>query len=140
MKTHFQFFEDEKLFIIKYVGKFSFDKYVEQVHKFTKREEWLFVENILVDIRNTDFNMPLDKIDELVDVKENNDKTKEVNTVHLVASPPETVVVHLYQEPLKAKKYKMNYCTTLEKAKELLRFSNSPENLDHRINQLKYTD
>lgn len=139
MITRYQFFEEENLFIIKYIGDFSFEKYVQQVREFTKTDNWLFVENVLVDVRETNFELIFEEIDKLIDVKQKDLKSKKVNTVHLVGSPSATVISHLYQEPLKAEKFKLNYCTTIIKAKELLNYSKSFENLESVIDNLKNT-
>lgn len=138
METHFQFFEDEKLFIVSYIGEFSIDKYSQQVNEVTNSLEWSFVEKILVDMRSTNFNMPLDKINDLVEIKENKLNKKETITIHLVDSPSETVASHLYQAPLKEKKFNLNYCSTVKKAKDLLNFSKSADDLELRINNLKH--
>lgn len=138
METHFQFFEDEKLFIVSYIGEFSIDKYSQQVNEVTNSLEWSFVEKILVDMRSTNFNMPLDKINDLVEIKENKLNKKETITIHLVDSPSETVASHLYQAPLKEKKFNLNYCSTVKKAKDLLNFSKSADVLELRINNLKH--
>lgn len=138
METHFQFFEDEKLFIVSYIGEFSIDKYSQQVNEVTNSLEWSFVEKILVDMRSTNFNMPLDKINDLVEIKENKLNKKETITIHLVDSPSETVASHLYQAPLKEKNFNLNYCSTVKKAKDLLNFSKSADDLELRINNLKH--
>lgn len=138
METHFQFFEDENLFVIKYTGEFSIEEYSKQVIESTNKDEWSFVEKILVDIRLTKFNIPIKKISELIDIKENKLSQKELVTVHLVATPSETVATHLYQARLKEKKFKLNYCSTVQKAKELLNLSKSSSELELRINNLNH--
>lgn len=59
--------------------------------------------------------------------------------MHLLETPSETVFAHLCKEPLEAKRYNVNYCTTVARVKELFNYSKSSEDLDLRINQLRYT-
>lgn len=136
MKIKFQFFKDEKLFIVKYSGEFSIEKYSQHVTEVTNRLEWKFIEKILVDLRSTKFNLPLQKIKKLIEIRVEKLNQKELITIHLVDSPTETVASHLYQAPFK-KKFNLNYCSTIQKAKELLSFEKTKNDLEFKINNLK---
>ncbi len=135
MEIQFQIFKDKNLLIQKYKGSFSIENYKAQVVNMVNNPDWKYIDKVLVDLRNINVKNVLQHIEELAEIKENIIKKKHV-TVHLVDEPSTTVFSHLYKEELKEKNYNINYCSTIEKAIELLNSNTSKKELEEMISNL----
>ncbi|NOR28015.1 MAG: hypothetical protein GQ540_05755 [Lutibacter sp.] len=135
MEIQFQIFKEKNLLIQKYKGNFSIPKYKAQVIKIINNPDWKNIDKVLVDLRNINLKNVLQHIEELVEIKENIINKKYV-TVHLVDEPSTTVFSHLYKEELKEESYNINYCSTIEKAIELLKSNTSKRELEEMISNL----
>jgi hypothetical protein len=138
MKINYQTFNDNKLLVVRFEGKFSIDRYKQHVFYLKETPEWKSIEKNLVDLRSVvDFKLELEDIQTIVDIGDNLIK-KNILSVQLVDKPILTVFTHLIQEGFSKYNLKSDYCYTLDRAIELLKLNKTTKELELIINNLEY--
>ena len=145
MEIRYQYFEEEKLLIQKFIGLFSLESYKNnssRIHQNLKMKE---IKKVLIDFRDLKINKNKDdflddfddRIEEIVDYRKEINKNELANKaivlVMWVDKPFPTTIVHLFQENFSKMKY--NYCSTEEKVIEILNIKPN-FNLSSKVNNL----
>lgn len=131
VKIKYQFFEDENLFIQKYSGSFSIEKYQAYTSFIVGYITTKPIKKVLIDFREftfsditEDFSQNLNKVVEIRKrINENELKNKEITLVFWVNKPMPTVIAHLFSRNFD----NYNYCSTKETVFNTL---NMKENID----------
>ena len=134
MEIKYEFFENESLFIQKYIGNFSIEHYMKFMNFMIKTKEWKSVKKVFSDFRNINLSLALENLDKLTIYRDETIKTEYFN-VFLVDNPDNTVAANLYQENLN--KYDYNYCSTIGYAINVLGLNKSEIELERIIKDLK---
>jgi hypothetical protein len=143
MEINYQLFESENLFVQKFTGIFSFEKYQTYTRYITERIATKSIKKVLVDFRELffdekpdDFNQNLQRVVEFrKNINETELKNKDISLVFLVNKPMPTVIAHLFS----ANFSNYNYCSTEEIAIKTLMLPEHLNNLDSIINNLENT-
>ena len=135
MEIQYKIFKEDKLLVQKYNGDFSIEKYQDYIRTLTNNQSWKDIELVLTDLRNVNLSPVYNNIENLITIRSNTIKKKYLN-VFLVDTPRETAILHLYQEGLIKKNYNYAYCSTIEKAIELLNSNTSEKELEEMISNL----
>jgi len=141
MEIKYQLFENENLFVQKYAGIFSIEKYQTYTRYITKRFATKSIKKVLVDFREIFFeNMPDDfnqNLQQVVEFRKNINETelknKDITLVFLVNKPIPTVIAHLFS----ANFSNFSYCSTEEIAIKTLMLPKHLHNLDCIIKNLE---
>ena len=119
MIIKYQTFVEKQLLVVRYEGAFCIDRYKQHVLKIIETPEWNSIYKILVDLRLVEIDFKIEDVAILVDIKKNVIK-KEHISVQLVDKPMITALSHLMQAEFKNFDLTTEYCSTIEKAIELL--------------------
>ena len=139
MIIKYQSFINLNLLIVSYEGDFCIDRYKEQVLDMVQQPEWEFIDKVLVDLRFCKVDMQIDDISKLADIKKNIIKKKH-KSVQLVDKPMITALIHILQIEIKdSKSFDTEYCSTVDKAIDLLDLKFNVIELNKILNNLEYT-
>ncbi|SDW10197.1 hypothetical protein SAMN05444411_10173 [Lutibacter oricola] len=138
MIINYQTFTEKNLLIIRYEGDFCIDKYKAQVLDIVAKPEWNSIHKILVDLRSVEVEFELEDIQTLVDIKKNIIK-KEHLSVQLVDKPMITALSHLLQTEFSNYDLTTEYCSTVNKAIELLDINFNVKDLTNTLENLEHT-
>ncbi len=133
MEIHYQEFEEEKLLVIKYVGNFSIQKYIDIISNYNYE---LKFEKILTDLRETNIEDVLSGLKKMKEVNRDiEDKT--FFHVYLVDTPKNTAIVDIYINSKTSKNKEYRYCSTLNYALNLLELDMSENEIAYILSNLK---
>jgi len=143
MEIKYQLFENENLFVQKYTGIFSIEKYQKYTRYITEFVATKPIRKVLVDFRELIFNdMPDDfsqNLKKVVEFRRNVNETelknKDITLVFWVDKPMPTVIANLFS----ANFPNYNYCSTAEIVITTLRLPEHLHNLDSIIKNLENT-
>ncbi len=143
MKVKYQVFENENLFIQKFLGVFSIEKYQKYIRYITEFVASKSIRKVLVDFREIIFNDNPDvfskNLDRVIEFRKNINeaelKNRDITLVFLVSKPMPTVIAHLFS--INFPNY--NYCSTEKTAIETLTLPEHLHNLDSIIKNLEST-
>jgi hypothetical protein len=143
MEVKYQLLENENLFIQKYLGIFSVEKYQTYTRYITEHIATKSIKKVLVDFRELifydkpdDFSQNLQRIVEFrKNINETELKNKDITLVFLVSKPIPTVIAHLFS----ANFSNYSYCSTEEIAIKTLMLPEHLHNLDSIIKNLENT-
>jgi len=135
MNATYTIVKDYNLLIQKYTGVFCFDEFFEYLKKVTADPEWQIVNKIITDLRDINLDAFYNDMDNFVKYRKENIKNSYVN-VFIVNSPLSTVVVHLYKEKLNSKRYRYEYCSTIEYTLSLLGLEDKQKEIESIIEKL----
>lgn len=113
----FEYILESKLLIIKWQGVWSMDYYKKSAQVFQAKSNQLNIENIIQDISELEYQLDKSDVDEMVVIR-NEIISNHYNTVYITAKPKDIVFAYTY-----AKKINNNrtmYCSTIERAIQLL--------------------
>jgi hypothetical protein len=145
MEIKYQLFENENLFVQKYTGNFSIEKYIEYTRFITEYIKSKSIRKVLVDFRDLNFlelagNIPddygviLDRVIEIrKDVNKNELADKDISLVIIVDKPIPTVIAHLFVNNFSNYKY----CSTASNVLKILKLPKHLNNLDDILNNLE---
>jgi len=143
MEVRYQVFENENLFIQKFSGVFSIEKYQAYIRYVTEYIATKSIEKVLVDFRELTFIIMSDEFNQnfqrLIEfrkkINETELKNKDVTLVFLVNKPMPTVIAHLFS----ANFSNYTYCSTEEIAIKTLMLPEHLHNLESIIENLENT-
>lgn len=143
MKVRYQVFENENLFIQKFSGVFSIEKYQDYIRYTTEYLATKSIEKVLVDFRELTFIIMSDEFNQnfqrLIEfrkkINETELKNKDITLVFLVNKPMPTVIAHLFS----ANFSNYTYCSTEEIATKTLMLPEHLNNLESIIENLENT-
>ena len=143
MEVKFQVFENENLFIQKFSGVFSIEKYRVYTRYLTEYLATKSIEKVLVDFRELTFIIISDEFNQdfqtVVEFRkkfnETELKNKDITLVFLVDKPMPTAIAHLFS----ANFSNYTYCSTEEIAIKTLSLSEHLNNLENIIKNLENT-
>jgi len=142
MKIAYQFFEKENLIIQRFIGEFSFEKYISYIQSKTKEYNPASVKKVLNDFRDLeikeesdDFFMNVEKMTEIrKNINKNKILTDSITVVFWVDKPLPTVIAQLFIKNLRNKNYL--YCSSVNKILEILDLPGEFKNLKYINNNL----
>jgi len=143
MEIKYQLFENENLFVQKYLGTFSVEKYQIYTRYITEYIATKSIKKVLVDFRELifhnkpdEFGQNLQKVLEFrKNINETELKNKDIILVFLVNKPMPTVIAHLFSVNFP----NYSYCSTEEIAIKTLMLPEHLHNLDRIIKNLENT-
>ena len=126
MEIKYQFFEKENLLIQRFVGKFSFKRYLEYNRVIINKYDPTLVKKVLNDFRDLEIDEDSDDFFENVDkmteirknINKNEIKIEDVTVVFWVDKPLPTVVAQLFVRYFRNKDY--HYCSSTDKILKIL--------------------
>lgn len=136
MIIRYQFFEDEKLLIIRYEGVFSIDQFKKAAIEMQKKNSFKNLKSLFIDLRDIITGKNFLVFNELIKVR-NASHFKGYKVAYLVEDPKILVNIHLYKDHINSADYQ--YFSTLEPCINHLEISISNEEIEKRINELKNT-
>ena len=119
MIIYHQFIENENLLIQKASGEWSTEYYIKYVDTVFRNKKMTDVKKVFTDFRFINLEKAFKDLDFIISLRENMVNLNYLSVV-LVNSPTTTVVTHLYQKETISKGFNQNYCTTMQKALDLL--------------------
>ncbi|WP_298364885.1 hypothetical protein [uncultured Lutibacter sp.] len=139
MIIKYQSFINSNLLVVRYEGDFCIDIYKEQVLDILQKPEWKFIDKILVDLRFCKVEMTIEDLTKLADIKKNIFNKKH-RSVQLVDKPMITALMHLLQTEFDENlTLDVEYCSTVEKAINLLDIKFNSSKLNNILNNLEHT-
>jgi len=143
MEIKYQLFENENLFVQKYSGIFSIEKYQKYTRYITEFIAAKPIKKVLIDFRGLVFNNNPDEFNQnlnrVIEIRKNiNDtelKNKDIALVFWVDKPMPTVIAHLFS----ANFPNYNYCSIEETAIKNLMLPEHLHDLDSIIKNLENT-
>ena len=138
MKIKYQIISAEKLLLLKFSGEWSLNDYKNSLDKFIHIEDLDTVNKVLSDFRSITTKSAVNQIKELAEIRQKIIKKKYVH-VRIVNSPLTTGLAHLYHEELNVRGYLDNYCSTIERAINLLNLNMEAEEIDDLLHNLDNT-
>jgi hypothetical protein len=143
MEIKYQLFENESLFVQKYLGIFSVEKYQTYTRYITERIATKSIKKVLVDFRELifdskpeDFSQNINRVVEFrKNINETELKNKDVTLVFIVNQPMPTVIAHLFS----ANFSNYSYCSTEEIAIKTLMLPEHLHDLDCIFKNLENT-
>ncbi|RLD56030.1 MAG: hypothetical protein DRJ05_11965 [Bacteroidetes bacterium] len=136
MEIQYQVISEKKLLIQRYIGVYSLEHYCTYMNDLIKKDEWKCVQKVLTDLREVNLEHAFENLTKLIDFR---DKVviKKYRNVFLVDNPFSTATVHLYQNELNNKEYDYKYCSTIEKAIQLLKLNESEKEFEFKLRNLE---
>ncbi len=122
----FEYIRESKLLIIKWRGVWSKEYYKKSAHVFQEKSNQLDIENIIQDISELEYQLDKTDVDKMVAIR-NKIIDSHYNTVYITAKPKDIVFAYTY-----AKKLNNNrtmYCSTIERAIQLLLLEDNYNNI-----------
>jgi len=135
LRIVYGYIENEKLFIIKWTGEWDLVAYKNSMNDFINFIKSSEVEKVIQDISDLNFDIKMLDFEELVKLRKEK-ITKIYKTVYITKKPQDVVFSHLYLMEF-LDKDSMMYCSTTEKAIELLSLSISDFDLKNKILNLE---
>ena len=143
MEIKYQMFENENLFVQKYSGIFSIEKYQKYTRYITEFIAAKPIKKVLIDFRGLVFNNNPEEFNQnlnrVIEIRKNiNDtelKNKDIALVFWVDKPMPTVIAHLFS----ANFPNYNYCSIEETAIKNLMLPEHLHDLDSIIKNLENT-
>lgn len=128
MIINYQILEHHKLFIQKYTGGFSQDKYIAFLHYIVKSGITAPIVKVLTDLRG----VSLDKIcppnlEDMISLRKRL-VTSNVYNIYIINKPEVTAFIHMYNDKLQLNTYK--YCSTLDFALSQLALTEYKEEIE----------
>lgn len=143
MEIKYQLFENENLFVQKYTGTFSIEKYQKYTRYITEFIATKPIRKVLIDFGGLVFNNNPDEFNQnlnrVIEIRKNiNDtelKNKDITLVFWVDKPMPTVIAHLFSSNFP----NYNYCSTEETIIKTLMLPEHLHDLDCIIKNLENT-
>lgn len=143
MEIRHQLFESENLFVQKYNGIFSIDKYQKYTRYVAERFAMAQIKKVLIDFRGLVFNNNPDEfnqnLNKVIEIRKTINDTelinKDITLVFWVDKPLPTVIVQLFS----ANFPNYNYCSTKEIVIKNLMLPGQLHDLDSIIKKLENT-
>ena len=134
MKEVFEYCPNSKLLIIKWIGEFSMDEYMQGLDKFIIETKRIEIKNVIHDIRKLDFNLKPSKIEEIAKVRIKYIENKH-NSIYLTSKPQDVVFAILFADMVKGQK--TDHCSTIEMAVNLLKLEDNFEAISKAFKKLE---
>ena len=135
MKIAYNYIEEHKLLLIKWTGQWNLEEYIKYVNSFIKNSGTIDVQKIIHDITDLDFDIKFIEITKLVKIRKEIFK-QDYKVVYIINKPKDVIFSHLYSKELQNKNTCM-YCTTIEKALDLLLIIIPDFELKNRLSMLE---
>ena len=137
----YDFFEHEKLLIIKYSGELQKSEMIGFLHFMQPEATRKSVENILNDLRSVKFNFSVSELEAIAKFRADylRDTPIKQNAVHIVTKAMETSFSTLFQHSLQGTGVNISVCSTMEYAIGKLGLQYSPAGIEDKIKNLSNT-
>jgi len=135
---NYEIFENQKLIIIKYKGELTEPLLIDFISFIFDKIKNTHVEFVLNDFRESIFSFNLNKLRNIIEIRNNNAKQGvSFKTVHLIDNVHQTTYSVLFKEIIEKKYAVINVCSTIDYAIDLLNLDFSANELENKINMLK---
>lgn len=145
MEIKYQFFEEEKIFIQKFIGTFSIEAYGIFSRQLFIQPDLPEVSHVLIDFRDLNFNVIPSTfetdLDILTRLRKNLNKEfinkSNVRVVFWVSTPIPTVIAHNFKVRFENMDY--NYCSTEANVMEIIALPESMKHINEICENLSFT-
>ena len=129
------YIEEHKLLLIKWTGQWNLEEYKKAINILIRNIKAIDVQKIIQDITDLDLDISFNDLSQLVKIRKEIIK-QDFKVVYITSKPKDIVFHHFHSKELKNKNLYM-YCTTTEKALDLLLIRMSDFELKNRFSMLK---
>ncbi|MFC2138047.1 hypothetical protein ACFLTE_07735 [Bacteroidota bacterium] len=145
MEIKYQLFDKENFLIQKYIGNFSFEKYIQYTRTIFEKYRSVKIKKVLNDFRDMEIDEKSDDFFENVDkmmeirrkINKKEIKTDDVTVVFWVDKPLPTVIAQLFIRSNRKKDY--HYCSSLRKILNILNIPGEYSDLKNVVDNLENT-